>query len=62
MFYLYKKPVITALDIEEDLKVSRPTANSIIKDFQELGILREQTGFKRNRIFVFEEYMSLFDR
>ncbi len=58
--YLYKHPVITALDIVEDLHVSKATANSIIKDFQRLEILHESTGFKRNRIFVFEEYLDLF--
>ncbi len=62
LLYLYKKPVITALDVEEDLEVSRPTANAIIKNFQVLNILKEQTGFKRNRIFVFEEYLRLFER
>ncbi len=58
--YLYGKPVITALDVEEDLKVSKPTANAIIRDFQKLDILQEQTGFKRNRIFVFGRYLDLF--
>jgi Fic family protein len=62
LFYLYKKPVVTALDVEEDLKISKPTANAILKNFEQLGILKEQTGFKRNRIFVFDQYIRLFDR
>lgn len=62
LFYLYKKPVVTALDVEEDLKISKPTANSILKNFQQIGILKEQTGYKRNRIFIFEEYLRLFER
>jgi Fic family protein len=60
LHYMYAKPVITALDVEEDLKVSKPTANAIIKDFENLGILKERTGFKRNRIFEFERYLNLF--
>lgn len=60
LHYLYGNPVITALDVEEDLKVSKPTANAIIKDFVLLDILQEQTGFKRNRIFVFGRYLDLF--
>jgi Fic family protein len=60
--HLYKHPVITALDVEEDFKVSRATANAIIKDFHRLEILKEQTGFKRNRIFIFEQYLNLFER
>jgi Fic family protein len=62
LFYLYKKPVVTALDVEEDLKISKPTANAILKNFQQIGILKEQTGYKRNRIFIFEEYLRLFER
>jgi Fic family protein len=60
--HLYKHPVITALDIVEEFKVSTATANAILKDFQRLDILKEQTGFKRNRIFIFEKYLNLFER
>lgn len=60
--YLYSKPVVTVIDVEKELEVTKQTANTLIRDFQELGILREQTGFKRNRIFVFEEYMGLFKK
>jgi len=62
LFYLYKKPVVTALDVEEDLMISKPTANAILKNFQQIGILNEQTGYKRNRIFKFEAYLRLFER
>jgi hypothetical protein len=46
----------------EELEISKPTANAIVKAFINLKILREQTGFKRNRIFVFEEYLDLFKK
>jgi len=58
--YLYKRPVITVQDTVEDISVTKATANSIIAEFEKLGILVERTGFKRNRIFVFEPYLSLF--
>jgi Fic family protein len=60
--YLYKKPVVTAADVMNELDVTKQTANTLILDFEKLGILKEQTGFKRNRIFIFEEYLNLFDR
>jgi len=58
--YLYKNPVVTALQVQNELKISLPTANSIISDFERLGILTEKTGWKRNREFEFTEYLNLF--
>jgi predicted HTH transcriptional regulator len=58
--FLYSKPVTTAQEIEKELTVSKQTAHNLIADFLKLKILKEQTGQKRNRIFVFEEYMRLF--
>src|ERR1035437_1702762 len=60
MNYLYRKPVVTAQDVQDELKVSPPTANSILSDFERLGILYEKTGWKRNREFEFTEYLNLF--
>lgn len=58
--YLYTKPVVTATDVMNKLEVTKQTAHTLIRDFEKLGILKEQTGFKRNRIFVFKEYLDLF--
>jgi Fic family protein len=60
MKYLYKKPVITTQDVQEELKVSLPTANSLVSDFEKIGILNERTGWKRNREFIFTDYLKLF--
>jgi Fic family protein len=56
----HKKPVATAQDVQCELKVSPPKANSILSDFERLGILNEKTGWKRNREFEFTEYLNLF--
>jgi Fic family protein len=58
--YLYKKPVTTVQEVKEVLNISLPTANSLISDFENLGILEEKTGWKRNREFEFTEYLNLF--
>jgi len=31
-----------------------------VRIFVELKILRETTGYQRNRVFVFDEYMRMF--
>lgn len=57
---LYKQPIVDAAYVAEHLGVHFTTANRLIKDFQDLGILHELTGYKRNRIFQFSEYINLF--
>jgi Fic family protein len=57
---LYKHPILDGGAIAEILGVHATAANRMIVDFQNLGILKERTGFKRNRIYVFDEYIDLF--
>ena len=58
--YLYSKPITDANDVAVELKVSVATSFRLINKFLELNILKEATGFKRNRIFAFEDYIKLF--
>lgn len=57
---LYRKPMIMAADLERELSVKHPTANALIRDFVELGLLEEVTGARRNRLYVFHRYIDLF--
>ncbi|MFH2210473.1 MAG: Fic family protein, partial [Pseudomonadota bacterium] len=57
---LYRKPVVSAADIETALSVSTPTANALIRDFERLGILIEITGQQRGRSYSFDRYLRLF--
>ncbi len=59
---LYKTPILSATDVMKKLNVSAPTANSLLEKFQKLGILKELTGYKRNRLFAFHAYLALFQR
>jgi Fic family protein len=58
--YLYSKPIVTPNEIATELKINISTANRLVQDFEKLDILKEQTGYKRNRSFVFENYLNLF--
>jgi Fic family protein len=60
LHFLYRKPVIDAAELEAAIKVSKPTAQSLVQDFQKLHILTETTGQMRDRIYCFEPYLKLF--
>ena len=58
---LFSKPVVSVNHARAGLDIkTHQAANSLIKNFQRLGILKEVTGYKRNRLFYFSKYMSLF--
>ena len=59
---LYRQPSVQVQDVADYLEVSYPTASSLVDDFEDLGILKETTGQKRNRRYLFREYVDLFTR
>ncbi len=61
MSELYKNPIIDGAKVAEILSVHASTANRLIKDLMEMEILEELTGYKRNRIYAFGEYIRLFN-
>lgn len=60
LLHLYQSPLIKASSVSKMLDLTPRAANAIINDMVSLGILKEMTGFKRNRLFIFERYMHLF--
>lgn len=60
MKQLFQIPIIDSKQVSEFLKVSPSTANRLIKDFIDLNVLSELTGYKRNRKFMFKEYFKIF--
>jgi Fic family protein len=59
---LYKNPVTTVKTVTDLIQAQTNTASALIEDFVKLGILKEFTGQKRNRLFIFENYVRLFKR
>lgn len=59
--FLYKSPITDGNQIAETMGFHASTANRMIRDFEQLGLLKELTGYKRNRIYVFEPYLNLFE-
>ena len=62
LHYLFRKPVVNVKQVQEKTGLSAKAANDLVKEFLNNGILREITGFQRNRMFVFDEYTSVVDR
>ncbi|UTD13623.1 Fic family protein [Treponema denticola] len=60
LYFLFHSPVITSTALQKEMKITAKTANSLIKAFIGLNILKERTGYSRNRIFVFDKYVDLF--
>lgn len=62
MRYLYRKPVVDVKTVTELLETTQKTAGSLVDDLVSYGVLAEITGQRRNRLFVFREYLALFTR
>lgn len=60
--FLYQRPIISISDIIEPLEVSKPTANSLVREFEEKGILKEITGYERNKLFAFDKYLAIYSQ
>jgi Fic family protein len=58
--YLYGHPIVDRPEIEKACNLSSSTANRLLTEFVRLGVLREMTGFSRNRRYAFDEYLNIF--
>jgi Fic family protein len=58
---LYQRPVVTVEEVAEIIGKSLPTAYSLVEELQGLGILKEVTGMKRGREYLFEEYFAVMN-
>ena len=60
--HLYKSPIVNVKKVEEATGLSREAANRLVKRFCKEGILvQEDQNVKYGRLFVYKEYLSLFE-
>ncbi len=57
---LFSKPYLSVKDVQRFTGLSAKAANDLVSVFMREKILNEITGFQRNRIFVFSDYIQLF--
>lgn len=60
--YLFEQPVTTVRLVEKRLHCSFATANKLVEQFEQLGILKKiSPAALRNRRFRYDAYLSLFE-
>lgn len=57
---LYRTPIVRIKDIEQITSLSNPNALTLVEKFEKLCILKETTGYKRNRVYSYSDYIALF--
>ena len=58
---LFSQPVISIKTVQQMTNLSPKAATELVKIFVEQKILTETTGYQRNRVFIFEEYVRMFN-
>ena len=58
--YFYDEPVSSRRKIADSLGMPLSTLNGVITELQKANILKETTGYVRNQLFVFQEYVDIF--
>ncbi len=61
MNHLFQRPIIDAQKAKELTGLSAPSVYKLIDDLEKLEILKEITGAKRGKIYLFKEYTKLFN-
>jgi Fic family protein len=57
---LYKQPVFNIKQIQEVIGLSPKSANDLVQGLVKTGLIKEITGYKRNRFFIFDKYIDVF--
>lgn len=60
MDYLYTKPVINATTVAQVIDKSPASAYKLLRDLENLKIIKEVTGAERGRRYRFDYYLDLF--
>ena len=58
---LWRQPIVTVPFLSRELQLTFAGVNNVVERLVEAGVLTETTGYRRNRRFVYREYLRLFD-
>lgn len=57
---LYRRPIVDVAEVQALIGTTYQAANNLVARLTQLGILREVTGYARNRRFRYDAYVQLF--
>jgi Mn-dependent DtxR family transcriptional regulator len=60
--YAQANPLFSIKNAARAMKVSFPTASAAVDRMIEAGILRESSGKRRGRLFLYESYLNILNR
>jgi Fic family protein len=58
---LLRRPVATSRTLEKQTGLSHVTVNNTLDHLCRLGLTRELTGHKRNRVFSYTAYLAILN-
>jgi len=61
MDMLFNHPIVNVAHVRKWLKITPAGANNLVNRLVKVGLLREITGYARNRRFRFDPYLRLFE-
>lgn len=59
---LFYTPIVSINALQKKLEISYPTASHLIQQFVELEILKEVTGQKRAKRYIYKKYMDILSQ
>lgn len=60
MDYFYNEPYSSRKKLGDALGMPDSTVNGVVNELKRVNIIKETTGFSKNQIFVFSEYVNIF--
>lgn len=57
---LYTTPIVSVTEVQDLIGTTYPSANNLMGQFVKHDLVREMTGQRRHRRFIYQDYISLF--
>jgi Fic family protein len=58
---MHERPIITLSEVSRRTSLSFPTSAKGMSSLLTLGLVRELTGFRRNRVFAYDSYLAILN-